>query len=44
MKSYKQFFEDMGDRVSGKPVIGYNLTETVEAFSPFYGRFFVENI
>jgi hypothetical protein len=30
--------------VGKEKVIGYNLSETVEAFSPFYGGFHVESI
>ena len=44
IKSYRPFFIDAGHIVQGKRVIGYSLTETVEALSPFYGRFFVESI
>ena len=44
LKTYKPFFREAG-RIAGKDtVIGYNLNETMQAFSPFYGGFPVENI
>ncbi|MFA5655015.1 MAG: glycosyltransferase family 39 protein [Desulfomonilia bacterium] len=43
-KSYKQLFTEFGRIVSRKEVIGYKLTETVEALGPFYGGFPVINI
>jgi hypothetical protein len=44
MKTYKPFFQLAGSIVGHEKVIGNNLTETVEAFSPFYGGFLVETI
>ncbi len=43
-KSYKETFEEMGALVDHKQVVGYNLTETVEGLSRFYGKFYVKNI
>ncbi len=43
LKSYKQLFIDLGEAVSHHKVIGYRLTETIEALGPFYGGFPVEN-
>lgn len=44
MKSYKPFFQEAGKIVNQQEVIGYQLTETIEALSPFYGEFFSENV
>ena len=43
-KGYKDLFTHMGSIVAHEPVAGYQLTETIEALSPFYGGFYVENI
>ena len=43
-KSYKPLFTEIGKAVEGTRVTGYQLTESLEAFSPFYGNFYVENI
>lgn len=43
-KSYKDLFMHMGRIVADQPVVGYQLTETVEALSLFYGGFYTENI
>jgi len=43
-KTYKQFFVSAGEVVADKTVIGYRLTESMEAFSAFYGGFNVVNI
>jgi len=43
-KGYKDIFMRMGVLVADRPVAGYQLSETVEALAPFYGRFYVENI
>jgi len=43
-KSYRGMFEELGRIVSHSEVIGYRLTETVEALGPFYGQFAVKNI
>ncbi len=43
-KGYKDLFSHMGSIVAHEPVAGYQLTETIEALSPFYGGFYVENI
>ncbi len=43
MKSYKPFFSQAGAIVNQESVVGYQLTETVEALSPFYGEFFTKN-
>jgi 4-amino-4-deoxy-L-arabinose transferase-like glycosyltransferase len=44
LKTYEPFFRQAGRIVGQEKVIGYNLTETVEAFSPFYGGFPVNSI
>ncbi len=44
MKTLKPFFTRVGREVAHKKVIGFELTETVEALSPFYGSFYVDNI
>jgi 4-amino-4-deoxy-L-arabinose transferase-like glycosyltransferase len=44
VKSYKGFFTDLGKTVSNKPLIGYHLTETMEALCPFYGGVYADNI
>jgi len=44
LKSYKPFFQEAGKIVNQQEVIGYQLTETIEALSPFYGEFFSENV
>jgi len=43
-KSYKPLFTQIGEYANGSQVTGYQLTESLEAFSPFYGNFYVENI
>lgn len=43
-KSYKPLFTQIGEHARGSQVTGYQLTESLEAFSPFYGNFYVENI
>jgi 4-amino-4-deoxy-L-arabinose transferase-like glycosyltransferase len=43
-KSYEPLFTQIGEHARGSQVTGYQLTESLEAFSPFYGNFFVENI
>jgi hypothetical protein len=43
-KSYKPLFTEIGKAAQGSRVTGYQLTESLEAFSPFYGNFYVENI
>lgn len=43
-KSYEQLFTDYGKIVLHRQVIGYQLTETVQALGPFYGGFPVLNI
>lgn len=42
-KSYREFYEQAGAIISDGQVIGCGLNETVEAFSPFYGGFYVMN-
>ncbi|HQI80705.1 MAG TPA: glycosyltransferase family 39 protein [Deltaproteobacteria bacterium] len=42
-KSYREFYEQAGAMVKGGQVIGCGLNETVEAYSPFYGGFYVMN-
>ncbi|HOM28952.1 MAG TPA: glycosyltransferase family 39 protein [Deltaproteobacteria bacterium] len=42
-KSYREFYRQAGAMVSDGQVIGYGLNETVEAYSPFYGGFYVLN-
>jgi len=44
MKTCKPFYQEASRIVGGGKVIGYNLTETVEAFSAFYGGFIAESI
>jgi 4-amino-4-deoxy-L-arabinose transferase-like glycosyltransferase len=44
LKTYKPFFREAGRIIGQDKVIGNNLTETVEAFSPFYGGFTVETV
>ncbi len=44
MKSYKPLFTEIGKHAGGSQVTGYQLTESLEAFSPFYGNFYVNNI
>jgi 4-amino-4-deoxy-L-arabinose transferase-like glycosyltransferase len=43
-KSYKDLFVRMGRIVADSPVAGYDLNESVEAFSAFYGGFHPRNI
>jgi len=43
-KNYEPLFIEFGKIVSNEEVIGFNLTETVEALGPFYGGFPVVNI
>jgi 4-amino-4-deoxy-L-arabinose transferase-like glycosyltransferase len=43
-KGYREIFKDMGRIVSHRQVVGYDLTETVEALGPFYGHFPVKNV
>jgi hypothetical protein len=43
LKSYKPLFEDLGEKIGSDTVIGYKLTETIEAYSLFYGGFAVDN-
>jgi 4-amino-4-deoxy-L-arabinose transferase-like glycosyltransferase len=44
LKTYKPFFQETGRIVGKGAVIGYNLTETAQAFCPFYGGFSAQNI
>ncbi|HVN71887.1 MAG TPA: glycosyltransferase family 39 protein [Desulfomonilia bacterium] len=44
LKTYKPFFQEAGRYVGKEEVIGYNLSETVLAFCPFYGGFHAENV
>lgn len=43
-KSYKPFYQKASDIIGKERVISYNPSETVMAFCPFYGGFFVEHV
>jgi 4-amino-4-deoxy-L-arabinose transferase-like glycosyltransferase len=43
-KTYKPLFTEIGKISEASNVTGYHLTESIEAFSAFYGNFYVENI
>ncbi|GEM_PF-4675669 len=44
MKTLQPFFTRIGTQLTHTRIIGYDLAETVEALSPFYGGFYIDNI